>query len=102
IRLNKIGCWDTINKLPRLYSSQNLGRTWTKLQKYVTNDRYFWYVKDVDTIENSNRIVHMEYRDMDLFPQRVYLVKSCFIPHCEPTPFQVHCDSLGNIDAESL
>uniref|UniRef100_H2XSV3 Sortilin N-terminal domain-containing protein n=2 Tax=Ciona intestinalis TaxID=7719 RepID=H2XSV3_CIOIN len=67
-----------------LYCSQDLGKTWSKLQSYVTTDRYFWYVKDVDTIENSTSIVHFEYRDMDVFPGRTFLVKSCFIPNCDP------------------
>nr|CAB3266479.1 VPS10 domain-containing receptor SorCS2-like [Phallusia mammillata] len=82
-----------------LYASQNLARTWTRLQTGVTKDRYFWYIKGVD---EQNTAVHMEYRDFNVFPQTRYAIKSCLVPNCIPTAFQAKCDKLENIDMDSL
>ncbi|XP_076804875.1 VPS10 domain-containing receptor SorCS1-like [Clavelina lepadiformis] len=85
-----------------LYVSQDLGETWTLLHEGVTSDRYFWYIKDVDIVPRAEEIVHFEYRNLEIFPEKVYLIKSCYINNCEPTPFQQHCDDVGAIDKESL
>jgi len=85
-----------------LWVSQNLGKNWTKLHAHVTKDRYFWGVASVEGGERAESIVHFEYRDYSVIPQRRYAVKTCYVPQCEATPFQEHYDKLGRIDKESL
>ena len=32
----------------------------------------------------------------------MFKAKSCYVPNCDPTPFQKQLDDLGAIDTESL
>lgn len=87
----------------KLYCSMDFGYTWTKLGNEVTSDRYYWYVKNVDKGNDAENIVFFEYRHIPAsIINRIYKVKSCYVPDCTPTAFQAKLDKLENIDQDSL
>ena len=46
----------------QLYASDDLGVTWTLVNKFV-NSRFYWAIKGVD---NDTRVIHMEVQDARL------------------------------------